>query len=214
MKKKIETKINAREHSPLNWPAGWTRTEIRDRKPQNGWKGNFRAYRDAVVKELSRIGVTDILISFNVEPTSRMDPGVAVYFSKPLEADYSWQAALGINTPAPTLEQIEGAYREKAMIHHPDRGGDIEIFKQLGEHRKQAREWVLGTHSHQHDYSIPCDRFNEVRLNLSAIRLGLSALRQLDRVGIPGALERTFRGLKTALPAHASSEGESNAPAA
>lgn len=214
MKKKNEVKVIATEESPLRWPAGWIRTEIRDRKALGAWKGNFRSYRDAVVKELGRIGVTEILISYNPAPSDRMDPGVAVYFSKPLEADYSWQLALGINTPAPTLELIESAYREKAMQHHPDRGGDIEIFKQLGEHRKQAREWVLGTHSHQHDYSIPCDRFNEVRLNLAAIRVALAALRQLERVGIPGMIERTFRGLKTALPAHASTEGESNASAA
>lgn len=215
MKKKIETKINASESTPLKWPSGWERTQIRDRKPMAGWKGNFRSYRDAVVKELGRIEVTEVLISFNPAPSDRMDPGVAVYFSKPLEADYSWQLALGLDSPAPTLEQIEQAYREKAMVHHPDRGGDIEIFKQLGEHRKQARAWVLGTHSTEHEYSIPCDRFDEVRLNLNAIRLGLAALRQLERVGIPGALERTFRGLRTALPAQASSEGGTHAvPAA
>jgi curved DNA-binding protein CbpA len=36
---------------------------------------------------------------------------------------------LGIG-PAATRQEIEAAYREKAMKHHPDRGGDAWAFEQ------------------------------------------------------------------------------------
>ena len=32
-----------------------------------------------------------------------------------------------------TLEEIKKAYREKAKIHHPDRGGDPEIFQKVSQ---------------------------------------------------------------------------------
>lgn len=195
--------MNIEDQSPLKWPSGWERTRIQDRKANGGWKKTLRDYRAATVKELQRMGVAEIVISFNQGITERLDPGVAVYFSKSMRRDYSWQDALGLLTPAPTLQEIDNAFREKAMIHHPDRGGDIETFKKLQEHRERARAWVMGTEKHEHEYVIPCDRFTEVRLNLAAIRLALAAFRSLERVGVPSILERTFLGFRTAIAEHA-----------
>lgn len=202
--------VTVTEKSPLEWPAGWERCRIQDRKARGGWKKSFRQYRDAVSKELDRMGASEMLVSFNPAPSDRMDCGVAVYFSKIAVENYEWQEALGLLTPAPTVAQIDAAFREKAMPHHPDRHGDIEIFKSLVRHREQARAWVLGKIGHEHEYVIACDRFTESRLNLAAIRLALAALRQLERVGASGVMERAFRGFKTALPA----QGETYAPAA
>lgn len=185
----------------LKWPDGWSRTRIQDRKTQSAWKKNFSGYREALVKELGLMGATSILISRS--NNERLDPGVAVWFSLKKE-DFSWQEGLGIDTPAPTLDEIESAYREKAIKHHPDRGGDIEIFKKLGEYRKHARAWVTGTHDQQHEYVVPCDKFTESRLNLAALRLAFAAFRSLERVGVPAILERTLNlAFKTALPVHA-----------
>jgi hypothetical protein len=189
---------------PLKYPDGWERTRIQDRKPNAAWKKNYKQYRESVVKELERMGATSVLISRS--DNERTDPGVAVWFSLK-KADFSWQDGLAIDNPAPTLEEIETAYRSKAMKHHPDRGGDIEIFKRMGEHRKNARAWVLGTHDQRHEYVVPCDKFNEARLNLAALRLAFAAFRSLERVGVPAILERTLdRAFKTALPMHESEE--------
>ena len=198
--------IHVEEQQQLKWPDGWERTLISGRKAQASWKKTFKGYRDALVKELSRIGVTEALICYNLSPADRMDPGVAVYFSRAVTEDYSWQVALGIDSPASTLKEIDDAFRKKAMLHHPDRGGDIEVYRSLSQHRDKAKAWVLGTHKAEHEFVIPCDRFTETRLNLNAIRLALAAFRQLDRVGVPAILERTFKGFKVALPAHASEE--------
>jgi len=194
--------IEVVENHQLKWPEGWERTPIGSRKSQASWKKPFRGYRDSLVKELGRIGVTETLICYNLSPNDRLDPGVAVYFSKAVKEDYSWQVALGIDSPAPTLAEIDEAFRRKAMQHHPDRGGDVEIFRSLAKHRDQAKAWILGTHRTEHEFVIPCDRFDEVRLNLNAVRLAMAAFRQLERVGVPAILERTFRGFKTALPAY------------
>jgi len=197
-----KAEIEVREESTLKWPDGWQRTRIQDRKTQASWKKGYVDYRRALVAELSRMGATSVLITRS--NNERMDPGVAVWFSLK-KSDFTWQEGLGIENPAPTLDEIETAYRSKAMLHHPDRGGDIEIFKKIGEHRKNAKAWVLGTHDQRHEYVVPCDKFTETKLNVAALRLAFSAFRSLERVGVPAILERTLdRAFKAALPMNAS----------
>jgi hypothetical protein len=65
---------------------------------------------------------------------------------------------------------------------------------------------VLNEHRKDHEYALPCDRFTEPRWNLNALRLGLAALRKLEEFGLPGMLERTFRGFRVQIAEHASSE--------
>ena len=207
----MKQQLDLTDQSPLKWPDGWERTPIHARKPQGGWRRTWSQYKIALTAELNRMGATSALITRNGPDKERLDPGVAVYFSRETGQDSSWQSALGITNPAPTLDEIDSAYKSLAMKHHPDRGGDVEIFKKLGEHRKRAREWVLGTHTTDHEYVIPCDRFLNPTLNLAAIRQAFAAFRTLERVGVPAILERTFLGFKTALPAHASTE-DSNVP--
>lgn len=197
--------VRVNEQSPLKWADGWDHTPIGDRRDMKAWKKPFNYYRDALVQQLSRLGASEVMISFNQGEDARRDPGVTVYFSKPMKADYSWQMGLGIDNPAPTLAEIDEAYRAKALKHHPDRGGDVEIFKRLGKWREQAKAWVMGK-SGDHEFALPCDRFKEPRWNLNALRLGIAALRRLEEYGLPGMLERTFRGFRVALPAQASSE--------
>jgi hypothetical protein len=204
-------KLEVNEEIPLKWPDGWERTRIDLRKSQAGWKKQFKLYRESLSKELERLGAESAVISRNGPDRERLDPGIAVYFSKELKQDFTWQSALNLNSPAPTLDEIDAAYRAMAMKHHPDRGGDVEVFRALTKHRDQARAWVLGTHQHEHQYVIACDKFNEARLNLAAIRLAIAALRQLDRVGVSSILERTFRGFRTQIAAHAGADSQGGA---
>lgn len=205
MAKQEKAQVRVNEQSPLKWAEGWDRVPIGDRRQMKAWKKPFAYYRDALVQQLSRLGAGEVVISFNTGDDARRDPGVTVYFSKPLKADYSWQMGLGIDNPVPTLQQIDDAYREKAMLYHPDRGGDVEIFKRLGKHREQAKAWVLGKQGSDYEYALPCDRFSEPRWNLNALRLGVAALRRLEEYGLPGMLERTFRGFRVQIAEHASS---------
>lgn len=156
------------------------------------------------------MGATEVMISFTRPPDDRMDCGVAVYFSMVKREDYSWQDALEIDTPAPTIAQVDEAFKRKAMTCHPDRFPDqpekLEMFKKLNEHRQRALDWVKGTEHHEHEYVIPCDRYNETRLNLAALAGVVRAFRVLEREGVPGILEHSFKGLKTALPAYAGKE--------
>lgn len=180
----------------MKWPEGWERTRIQDRKGNPSWKGTWGKYREALEKELTMLGATSITIATGAN--GRIDPGVVVYFSK-AKQDFSWQEALGIDNPAPTLAEVDEAFRRKAMPHHPDRGGDVEIFKRLTTHRENAKAWVMGTHDKHHDYAVPCDRYNEARLNLAALRLAFHSFRSLERVGVPAILEKSLSGMKAAL---------------
>lgn len=204
----MTTKLNADELHPLKWPEGWDRTRINDRKRQGGWKRTTNQYTIALCQELSRMGVTEAMLSYNIDAQLvRQDCGVAIYFSRSINDQFSWQEALGIDSPAPTLAEIDDAYRKLAMPHHPDRiaqtgKGDPAVFAALTAHRDKAKAWVRGEHTKEHEYVIACDMFEEVRWNICALKQIIHALRQLERFGSPAVLERTFRGFKAALPAH------------
>jgi len=199
-------KLDVKDESPLRWPEGWSRTLIESRKSQASWKKPFSHYRDEVIKELERMGVSAVTISRNDISKERLDPGVAVWFSMKPPADFSWQTGLQLDNPVPSLDEIDSAYRRLAQKHHPDAvangsGGDVAMFHKLSGYRKAARAWVLGENAQKHDNCIPCDRFMDARQNLAAIRSALAHFRGLERVGIPAILERVMSSaFKTALP--------------
>ena len=200
MEGKMESK------SPLAWPSGWPRTLIRDRKPQKAWKKPLNDCYKALEKELERLGVENMLISTNIPPGQRgltggvepLDPGVAVYFTRKLKPDFSWQDILGISSPAPTIEDIEKAFREKSRVYHPDnlQTGDIATFQRLNDAQKAAKRWVNRASDRSNQLSIACDKFDQVRLNLTAIRIAIGDLRSLERCGVSGILERAFKGFE------------------
>jgi len=202
--------LEVEDQIPLKWPEGWSRTLIDQRRTMASWKKPFSHYREAVIAELKRMGANAVTISRNDAGKERLDPGVAVWFSMKPASDFSWQTGLKLDNPAPSLEEIDSAYRVLVGIHHPDRvangsGGDIQMFHKLGEYRKKARAWVLGDNAQQHDNCIPCDRFSDARQNLAAVRSALAHFRGLERVGIPAILERVMTtAFKAQLTAQAS----------
>lgn len=166
------------------------------------WKRTANDYREELAKELDRIKAPVAVISTNVplnvrgQMTKGLEPrdvGVAIYFSKPMKEDFRWQDALDIREPAPTEETINAAYRRLAAQHHPDRGGDVEIFRALTQHRDNAIRWATRSTASP-DLVIACDLFREVRLNLAAISFTLKAIRQIERCGTSSLLERSFKG--------------------
>jgi hypothetical protein len=200
-------KLDVIEEIKLKWPDGCDRTRIQDRKPQNSWKKSRLDAHNGLVAELGRMGATSILICR--AENERLDPGVAVWFSLKKE-DFSWQQGLGIDTPAPTLDEIDSAFRAKATRCHPDRpdGGDSELFKRLNDWRKQAKAWVMGTHDQRHEYVMAIDQYTEARLNLCALKLAFSYIRGLERVGAPAILTQTLGAFRAKLT------GGSNGPVA
>lgn len=195
-------KIDVIEEAKLKWPDGAERTRIQDRKSQGGWRKTRGDYRTGLIKELERMGATSILLSYS--DNERLDPGVAVWFSMAKE-DFSWQQVLGLDTPAPTLEQIDDAFRDKARAVHPDRsdGGDPEAFKKLANCRTAAKAWVQGTHQNRHEYVMAIDQYSETRLNLCALRMAFSYIRGLERVGAPAILTQTLGAFRAKLTATA-----------
>jgi hypothetical protein len=191
-----------KEAFPLSWPKDWPRTRPQDQKAMAAWKRTANQYREELAKELERIKAPVAVISTSVPlnlrgaMTSGVEPrdvGVAIYFSKPQKENFRWQDALGIHDPAPTDDQINDAYRRLAAIHHPDRGGDIEMFRALTQHRDNALRWANRSTATP-DFVIACDTFKEVRLNLAAIAFTLKAIRQIERCGTSSMLERAFKG--------------------
>ena len=197
-------KIDVAEETKLRWPDGIERTRIGDRIKQASWKKTRLEYHNALVDELGRMGATSILISRH--ELERLDPGVAVWFSLKKE-DYSWQQGLGLESPAPTMAEIDEAFRDRAKKAHPDSpgGGDPALFKKLSEWRQQAKAWILGTHDHRHEYVMAIDQYTEARLNLCALRLAFSYIRGLERVGAPAILTQTLGAFRAKLVA--STEG-------
>lgn len=51
----------------------------------------------------------------------------------------AWWEVLGVS-PAASAEQVRAAYRRLALRHHPDRGGDEHVFKQVQAAFDQVRK--------------------------------------------------------------------------
>ena len=192
------TKLDVLEEATLRWPDGMDRTRIKERKGQSAWKFGAAKYKEMLTAELGRMGATSILITRSVD--ERLDPGVAVWFSLKKE-DYSWQQGLGLDNPAPTIQMIDDAFREKPKKVHPDSfgGGDPELFKRLNEWRQRAKAWVEGRHLDRHEYVMAIDQYTETRLNICALRLAFSYIRGLERVGAPAILTQTLGAFRAKL---------------
>lgn len=193
-----KTKIELNETHPLKWPDGLERTRIKERIGAARWRENWADTRVRLATELVRMGATSILIT-NAED-QRLDPGVSVWFSR-IKEDFSWQQGLGLDNPAPTLAEIDSAFRTRAQRVHPDTpgGGDPAAFKQINEWRQQARAWITGTHAHAHEYVMAIDQYDEPRLNLKAIQMAFLYIRRLEDVGAPGILSQTLGAFRAKL---------------
>jgi hypothetical protein len=198
-----------KESSPLVWPEGWPRTLIKDREPRPAWKKTERQSIEALELELKRFGAVAPVITrrgpqdFRTAP----DPSIAVWFSrKPEEEDFSWQTALGIDNPAPTIDEIKEAFTRRATPYHPDKGGDIETWHALNKHKLNALAYVNRLSGASRDFCIPCDNFKEARWNIAAITHTIRSLRQMERDGTSGLLERAMKSF-AALPEHSAAGG-------
>ncbi len=183
----------------LRWPDGWPRMKVETwRASRSEWKKKPLAeHKKALLKELELMGAASVLISRS--PNER-DPGVAVWFSMTKD-NRDWQDALGIDSPLPTISEIDEAFQVRAKPHHPDHGGDVEVFKKLVDARTAAKEWVMGTHKKNHEFVMALDQFDTVGANMAALRLAFANLRSLKRLGMPTILERTLnKAFKAALP--------------
>lgn len=202
--------IEHQETTPLKWPEGFGRTLIEDRKDQRQWKKQYSVYAKAVVEELRKFNAGAVTITRNSAADEKYDPGVAVWFSLKRTEDFSWQRGLGIDNPKPTIAEIDTAFKRLAAKHHPDAviggsGGDVKLYMQFDEWRRQARAWVRGESAFDLANCLPCDLYVEAQQNLAAIKLTLSHLRALDRLGNPFIVERIMeRSFRAALPQQAS----------
>jgi len=194
-----------KESFPLSWPADWPRTRLADQRTMASWKRSANDYREELAKELDRRKAPIAIISTNVPLSVRgqmvatavsqvRDVGVAIYFSLPMTEDFSWQDGLKIDSPAPSDDEINSAFRKLAAQYHPDKpgGGDREMFLALSRHRDNAMRWAHRMNA-EPQHVIACDTFKEVRLNLAAIAFTLKAMRQIDRCGTSAVLERSFK---------------------
>lgn len=200
--KQKKAAIDVVEELKLRWPDGCERTLIKGRIKQGAWQRSLKEYQNALVEELQRMHATSILISRS--DNERLDPGVAVWFSKTKE-DSTWQQVLGMENPAPTMAEIDAVFKEKARKCHPDRedGGDSTLFKKLNDARSEAKAWILGTHNNSHEYVMAIDQYVEARLNMCALRLAFSYIRGMERVGAPAILTQTLNAFRAKLTATA-----------
>ena len=75
-----------------------------------------------------------------------------------------------------TVESIKSAYRTLAMQHHPDRGGDAEVMKEINRQYHEALKSCDGKESDNRTYTYKA----EVEQELMDKLLELLKLRSLD----------------------------------
>lgn len=192
------------EAYPLTWPEGWPRTLLRDRRQRGAWKDTLLQSADKLRKELNKSKALSFVISCNIPPAGEKsyasvpapgDTGVAVWFSRERDDDYSWQETLHINSPSPSEREIMDAFKSLAGPYHPDKPTrDINIYMRYDEAKKRALDFIARKTGANYLQCIPCDTFDEVRLNMRALQMALSYLRGLENCGVSSILERAFEG--------------------
>ena len=189
---------------PLEWPEGWPRTLLRDRRDNKAWKDTLLKSANKLRDELKRSDALSYVISCNIPPSGSNfadvpepgDTGVAIWFSRKREDDYSWQETLHIASPSPTAAEISEAFKRLAGKYHPDNltTGDLEIYRRYDEAKKRALDFIARKNGANYQQVIAIDTFKEVRWNMRAVQMTLAYLRGLDNCGGGAILERAFAG--------------------
>lgn len=181
--------------SPLKWPDDRYRVRFQDRKNQAAWKMPYADTLKGLERELRLAKATSVLVTHN-KPGGE-DGGVAVWISRTPVDEYGWQDGLGFIGRVPTEKEIDHAYMEKVRKCHPESPTpNLELYLELTKHRDNARRWVRGERTVEHETVMAVDTFKEIRHNLNAIRLTLAALRQIERCGSPVMTEQAWRGFR------------------
>jgi hypothetical protein len=185
-----------RETTPLHWPEGWPRTLPEHQRLQPQWKKSRGHYITALELELKRMDTVASLLTSNA--AGSRDPGVAIWFSRKREEDYSWRDDLGLKVAYPTAADIDRAYYELVKLYHPDTGtkADVTIFHRISDARKAAKAWLDYREGNAFDYSIGADAFKDQRLNIAALANSIRHIRGLERCGTSAIMEKTFEGFK------------------
>lgn len=194
----MKGEVKAETQIPLKWPEDRPRTRFQDRKPQSSWKMNFADTMRGLERECRLAHATALLVTYN--PNGHEDGGIAVWISRKPQDDYGWQDALGFIGVVPTAKDVEQSYMQRVRKIHPDGPTPNRVaFDELTKHRDNARRWIRGERLVEHETVMAVDTFKEPRHNLNAIRLTLSALRQIERCGSPVMMEQAWRGFRPAL---------------
>lgn len=196
------------ERSPLEWPQSQHRTDIRLQVNLSAARKSWADYMKSLATELEKMGVERFVVTFNVAATAgttRMDPGVAVWFDRKKAEDFKWQDILGLQSSYPLIEDIERAYKQKVFDVHPDRhrndpNFDIEPYHQLERAKREGIAFIKGTSELPRGFVIPCDAYKERTHNLYAIYRTIKAMRDIERFGAGQLFEGALRGFAGSLP--------------
>lgn len=204
--------LDVKVETPLKWPPDRPRIRFQDRKLNAAWKLNYADTLKALERELHLNKVTFAMVTHN--SVSSEDGGVAIWLSRKPQDDYRWQDEFGFIGEIPTVQDLDRAYMQKARKCAPETPTpNIDRFYELTKLRDAGRRWIRGERLVEPETVMAVDTFKEVRHNLNAIKLTLSALRQIERCGSPVMMEQAWRGFRPAIAAKAS-EDSHGAPAA
>ena len=97
----------------------------------------------AIIAALSLTGLwPEIIRGLRELRGEKVDPPSTPATAQDLEVCYKM---LGVS-PSASLEAVEQAYRQKAKLHHPDRGGDPDTMRALNEAYALIKKARRGTH--------------------------------------------------------------------
>ena len=94
-----------------------------------------------IIVLLNATGLWDVVIRSLRELRGEHTTTEAPRTTSPQNVDLSFRL-LGLS-PSASWEEIERAYRQKAKIHHPDRGGDEDTMRALNEAYSLLKKYRL-----------------------------------------------------------------------
>jgi molecular chaperone DnaJ len=108
---------------------------------------------------------------------------------------------LGVSKDA-TPDQIKKAYREKAKAHHPDLGGDAELFKEINEANEHLSDpEKRKKYDSPQDYHIPNDANADAIFNefFSNRRTRNPHRENILQIGIRVGIKDAYHGINTSV---------------
>lgn len=82
-----------------------------------------------------------IILSFTKALFSSFDFNTYVFHDDVKPKDYQYQA-LGLPIGEKSLKKVSAAYKKLSIKHHPDKGGNSDVFQKINHAYKNITEWI------------------------------------------------------------------------
>jgi hypothetical protein len=103
---------------------------------------DWERLRDVVREEASRAAMASAANEAEFERQRKEQEKVKVKVRETGPLHLIASGMLGLGRLPESVEEVNAAFRKQAKVHHPDKGGDVEVMRRLSEARDLLLLWL------------------------------------------------------------------------